>query len=128
MGAKGDWDFWISDLVKTLMDLIFNSFGEFRCEVRRAQLAKSTLFNSMLWSLGYFYIFLGSVQMLKRQWGAEINGKLQHLFIRSKTVILVPEFAVENLPLDRTANLGACVCREKPALGQNTGDADLSYI
>ena len=28
-GAKGDWDFWISDLVKTLMELISNPCGEF---------------------------------------------------------------------------------------------------
>ena len=28
--VKGDWDFQISDLVKTLMELIFNSCGEFR--------------------------------------------------------------------------------------------------
>ena len=32
LGAKGDWDFWISDLVKkTLMELIFNPYGEYRC-------------------------------------------------------------------------------------------------
>ena len=31
MGAKDDWDFRISDLVsKTLMELIFNPYGEFR--------------------------------------------------------------------------------------------------
>ena len=33
---------------KTLMELIFNPCGEFRCEVRRAQLAKSTLPTSKL--------------------------------------------------------------------------------
>ena len=43
--------------------------------------------------------------MLKRQWGAESNGKLPHLFIHSKTATLVPEFVVENLSLDRTATL-----------------------
>ena len=43
--------------------------------------------------------------MLKREWGAESNGKLPHLFIPSKTVTLVPEFAVEELPLGRTAAL-----------------------
>ena len=43
--------------------------------------------------------------MLKREWGAESNGKLPHLFIPSKTATLVPEFAVEDLPLDRTATL-----------------------
>ena len=29
MAVKDDWDFWISDLVKTLMELIFNPCGEF---------------------------------------------------------------------------------------------------
>ena len=43
--------------------------------------------------------------MLKREWGAKSNGKLPHLFIPSKTVILVPEFAVEDLPLGRTTTL-----------------------
>ena len=43
--------------------------------------------------------------MLKREWGAESNGKLPHLFIPSKTATLVPEFAVEDLPLGRTAAL-----------------------
>ena len=43
--------------------------------------------------------------MLKREWGAESNGKLPHLFILSKTAILVPEFAVEDMPLGRTAAL-----------------------
>ena len=32
--------------------------------------------------------------MLKREWGAESNGKLPHLFIPSKTATLFPEFAV----------------------------------
>ena len=35
----------------------------------------------------------------------ESNGKLTHLFIPSKTATLVPEFAVEDLPLGRTAAL-----------------------
>ena len=43
--------------------------------------------------------------MLKREWGAEINGKLPHLFIPSKTATMVPEFAVEDMLLDRTAAL-----------------------
>ena len=45
--------------------------------------------------------------MLKREWGAESNGKLPHIFIASKTVTLVPEFAVEDLPLGRPAALVA---------------------
>ena len=43
--------------------------------------------------------------MLKRQWGAETNGKLTHLFISSKTATLVPEIAVEDLLVGRTAVL-----------------------
>ena len=43
--------------------------------------------------------------MLKREWGAESNGKLPNLFIPSKTATLAPEFAVEDLPLGRTAAL-----------------------
>ena len=40
--------------------------------------------------------------MLKKEKSAESKEKLQHLFIPSKTVTLVPEFAVEDLPLDRS--------------------------
>ena len=43
--------------------------------------------------------------MIKREWGAESNGKLAHLFIPSKTANLVPEFAVKDLSLDGTAAL-----------------------
>ena len=43
--------------------------------------------------------------MLKREWGAENNGKLPHLFISSKTATLVPEFEMEDLPLARIAAL-----------------------
>ena len=39
-----------------------------------------------------------------REWG-ESNGKLLHLFIPSKTATLVPEFAMEDLPLGRIAAL-----------------------
>ena len=43
--------------------------------------------------------------MIKREWGAGSNGKLPHLFIPSKTATVVPEFAVEDLPLGITAAL-----------------------
>ena len=43
--------------------------------------------------------------MLKREWGAESNGKPQHLFILNKTATLVPEFVVEDLPLHITTAL-----------------------
>ena len=41
--------------------------------------------------------------MPKREWGAESNGKLPHLFMPSKTATLVPEFAMEDLFFGRTA-------------------------
>ena len=43
--------------------------------------------------------------MLKREFGAESNGKLLHLFIPSKTATQVPQFSMEDLPLGRTAAL-----------------------
>ena len=43
--------------------------------------------------------------MLKRKWCTESNEKLPRVFIPSKTATLVPEFAVEDLPLERTAAL-----------------------
>ena len=43
--------------------------------------------------------------MLKGEWGAESNWKPLHLFIPSKSTTLVPEFAVEDLPLGRIAAL-----------------------
>ena len=39
--------------------------------------------------------------MLKREWSAESNWKLPHLFIPSKTATFVPVFGVEDLPLDK---------------------------
>ena len=71
-------------------------------EVRRAQLAKFTLLISYVGAPVIFSDLLRSVQMLKREWGAESNGKLPHLFIPSKTSTIVPEFAVEDLPMVRT--------------------------
>ena len=73
-------------------------------EVRRAQLAKSTLLTSSLVPPG-FSDLLRLVQMLKREWGAESNRKLSHLFSPSKTATYVPEFALEYLPLGRIAAL-----------------------
>ena len=89
---------------KTLMELIFNLCGEFRWSVEGpdSQIHSPHLHTS---ALGIFSDLLMSVQMLKREWGAESNGKLPYLFIPSKTATLVPEFAVEYLLLDRTVTL-----------------------
>ena len=50
-------------------------------------------------ALGILSDLLRSVQMIKREWGAESKGKPPHLFIPGKTATLRPEFAVEDLPL-----------------------------
>ena len=57
--------------------------------------------------------------MLKREWGAESNGKLQQLFVPAESAALVPEFAVEDLPLAELQPWFLAY-NEVPALGQNT--------
>ena len=84
---------------KTLMQPIFNLSGEFRwspeCPV--SQIHSPHLHAG---APDIFSDLLRSVHILKREWGAENNGKLPHLFIPSKTATSVPEFAMEDLPLD----------------------------
>ena len=89
---------------KTLMELIFNPCGEFRWspEGQFRQIHSPHLHVD---APGIFSDLLRYVQILQIKWGAESNGKLPHLYIPSKTATLVPEFAVEDLPLDRTASL-----------------------
>ena len=84
---------------KTMMELIFNLCGEFRWS---PESPASLISSPPCWGP---WDLLRSVQMLKREWGAERNGKLAHLSIPSKTAALVPESAVENLHLGRTAAL-----------------------
>ena len=52
--------------------------------------------------------------MLKREWGAESNGKLPHLFIPSKTAALAPEFALKDLPLGRIAVVPEFAVKDLP--------------
>ena len=56
--------------------------------------------------------------MLKREWGTKSNGKLPHLFIPGKIAILVPGFALEDLPLDRIATLVAAFAVKDLSLGR----------
>ena len=86
-------------------------------EVRRAQLAKSTLLTCTLGPLGSFQTWKVCSDAKERV-GC---GKLRHLLIPSKPATLVPEFAVEDLPLDRTATLVPAFA-VRLALGQNTDD------
>ena len=116
-GWLGFSDLWSGRKLwwNTYLTLVVN-FGE----VRRAQLAKSTLLTSMFGAPGIFPDLLRTVQMLKREWVAESSGKLLHLFIPSKTATLVPAFAVKDLFLDRTATLAPVFFSQRHALGQNT--------
>ena len=61
----------------------------------------------------------GIFQILKREWGAESNGKLPHLFIHNNTAILVSEFVVKDLPFSRIAILVTAFAVKGP-LGENT--------
>ena len=72
-------------------------------EVRRAQLAKSTLHIAPRWGPWDLFRSFKVYSDAKSEWGAESNGKLPHLFFLSKTVI--PESAVEDLLLSKTAVL-----------------------
>ena len=58
--------------------------------------------------------------MLKREWGAERNGKLPQLFIPSsgKSATLVPEVVVQDLPLGRTAALVSALAVKDLPLGR----------
>ena len=86
------------------MELIFNPCGEFQgsAEGPVSQIHSPHLHAG---ASGILSDLLRSVQILKREWGEESNGKLPHLFIPSKTATLVPEFAEKDLPLGRTAAL-----------------------
>ena len=91
---------------KALMELIFNSCGEFRWspEDPVSQIHSPHLHVD---APGIFSDFLRSVQMLKREWGAESNGKLSQ-----------PCFP--SLCLPQNCSLDSCVCSEGLALRQNT--------
>ena len=68
-------------------------------EVRRAQVAKSTLLIS---SLVCPWDRFRSFKVCSERVGC---GKQPHLFIPSKTITYVPEFVIEDLPLGRIAAL-----------------------
>ena len=118
-GAKGDWDFRISDLIKkkTLVELIFNPCGEFQWspEGPVSQIHSPYLHTD---APGIFLDLLKFVQMLKRECGEECNGKLPHLFIPGKTAAWFLSLRWKTC-LRQNCSLGSCACSEWPALGQN---------
>ena len=58
-----------------------------------------------------------SIQMIKRERGAENNRKLPHLFIPGKTAALLPKFALEDLPLSGRAALVPALAIKNLPLG-----------
>ena len=105
MGAKVDGISVSLIRSKTLMELIFNPCGEFRCEVRRDPVSQIHSPHLLVGAPVIFSDLLSFVQMLKREWGEESNGKIPRPFISSKTATQVPEFAMEDLPLGRITAL-----------------------
>ena len=113
MGAKGDWDFVISDLVKNPDGTDFNPCGEFRWSPEgpisqihspHLHVGAPGIFSDLLrYAEMLFSIFsIRERERERERVGAESNGKLPHLFIRGKTATSVTEFAVEDLALGRT--------------------------
>ena len=76
------------------MELIFNTCGEFRW-TPEGPIDQIHSIHLDAGAPGIFSDLLRSVQMLQREWSAESEGKLPHLFIPGKTATLVPEFVVE---------------------------------
>ena len=101
----------------TLMKVIFCPCGEcrFSTEGPVSQIHSPYLYAG---APGILSDLLRFVQMLKGEWGAENNGKLPHLFIHCKTATLVPEFAVEDLTLDRTTTLVPAFAVKELPLGR----------
>ena len=73
-------------------------------DVRRAQLAKSTLLTSSLVPWDVFISFKVCLDANGRVESGK-QRELPHLFIPSKTATKVPEFAMEDMPLGRIAAL-----------------------
>ena len=107
---------WTLNWSKTLKELIFNPYGKFQWspEGLVSQINSPHLHAGPLDPFCSFR----SVQMLKREWGEEICGKIPHPFIPSETGTLDPEFAVEDLNLGRTSTLVAAFAVKDLPLGR----------
>ena len=89
---------------KTLMELIFNPLVNFG-NVRRAQLAKSTLLTSTLGILGSIQIFFQVSSGARVRVGCGNQCAATTRIIPNKTATLVPEFAMKDLPVGRTLTI-----------------------
>ena len=97
------------------MKLIFNTYGEF-CEVRSAQLAKSTLLASTLVPLGSFQFHSDVKERVECGMQREATAPIQSL------VKLQPWFLSLRWKtcLRQNCSLGSRACSEGPTLGQKT--------
>ena len=105
-------------IFQQLIITLFNPCGEFRW-IPEGPVSQIHSTHSHDGAPGIFSDLLRSVQMLKREWGAESNGKLPHIFVSSKIAILVPDCNGRST-FGQNCSLGACICSERPALGHNT--------
>ena len=101
------------------MELIFfNTCGEFRWSPEGpVSLIQSP--HPHVCAPGIFSDLLRSVQMLTREWGAESNGKLSHLFIPNKTAARFLSLRWKTC-LRQNCSIGPCSCSKSPVLVQNT--------
>ena len=90
----------ISDLVKNPdeTDTVFTPCGEFQSSPKSVLSQIQSPPHWCPWDIFRSFDVCSDAKKREREWGAESNRKLPHLFIPSKTVTLVPEFAVKDLP------------------------------
>ena len=107
-GQKPWWNWYLTPVVNFV-------------EVRRAQLAKSTLLTSSLVPLGSFQTFKSLFRCQRESGARKATGSYRTY---SSLVKLQPTFlSLQRRPaFEQNCRLGASVSSEGPALGQNTDD------
>ena len=128
----GDWDYRSLIWSETLMELIFNPCGEFRWspEGPVSQIHSPKLHAG---APGIFSDLLRPVQMLERERERDRERERERetrvrkatesyrtYSIPGKSTALVPDFAVEDLPLGRTSAYVPALAVKDLSLGQNT--------
>ena len=83
------------------MEVIFNPCGEFWWSAD----GSVSQIHSLHLHVGALGMFSGVLRSVQMRVGCESNRKLPHLFLPCKTETLLPQFAVEDLPLDKSATL-----------------------
>ena len=111
IGTTDDWDFWSGQKRNWYLTPVVN-FGE----VRRAQLAKSTLLTSKLVTLGSFKVCSYAKERVGFRKQREATAPIQSL-VKQQPWFLSLWWKT---CLRQNCSLGSCTCSEGPALGQNT--------